>query len=117
MVIDFEDGFLIVAVIDFIETAVDQLLRHAFKFQVVPDFVAPPGFDIEFATDITSRKPFFVKEILPHQIKQDFFLRLRNQQKIPHLLLHFLVTPVLIAAVSGHFLFDFEESVGFVGQG
>ena len=117
MVIDFEVGFLIVAVINLIETAVDEFLRHTFKLEVVPDLVASPGFDVEFPADITSSEAFLIEIILAHQIQQNFFLRLRNQQKIPHLLLHFLVTPVLIAAVSGHFLFDFEESVGFVGQG
>ena len=117
MVIDFEDGFLIVAVIDFIETAVDEFLRHAFKLKVVQDLVASPGFDVEFPADITSSEAFFIQIILAHQVEENFFLRFRNQQEIPHLLLHFLVTTVLIAAVSGHFLFDFEESVGFVGQG
>ena len=117
MVIDFEDGFLIVAVIDFIETTVDQLLRNAFKFQVVPDFIAAPGFDVEFPADITSSEAFLIEIILAHQIQQNFFLGLRNQQEIPHLLFHFMMTAVLINAVVYHFLFDFEESVGFVGQG
>ena len=117
MVIDFEDGFLIVAVIDFIETAVDEFLRHAFKLKVVPYLVSAPGFDVEFPADITSRKTLLIEIILAHQIQQNFFLRLRNQQEIPHLLLYLLVTAVLVNAVVYHFLFDFQESVGFVGQG
>ena len=117
MVIDFEDGFLIVAVIDFIETTVDQLLRNAFKFQVVPDFIAAPGFDVEFPADITSSEAFLIEIILAHQVQENLLLRLRNQQKIPHLLLYLLVTAVLVNAVVYHFLFDFQESVGFVGQG
>ena len=117
LIIDFQDGFLIVAVINLIETAVDEFLRHTFKLKVVPDLVASPGFDVEFPADITSSEAFFIQIILAHQVEENFFLRFRNQQEIPHLLLHFLVTTVLIAAVSGHFLFDFEESVGFVGQG
>ena len=117
MVIDFEDGFLIVAVIDFIETAVDEFLRHAFKLKVVPDLVASPGFDVEFPADITSRKTLLIEIILAHQVEENFFLRLRNQQEIPHLLFYLLVTAVLVNAVVYHFLFDFQESVGFVGQG
>ena len=117
LVIDFEDGFLIVAVIDFIETAVDEFLRHAFKLKVVPYLVSAPGFDVEFPADITSSEAFLIEIILAHQIQQNFFLGLRNQQEIPHLLFHFMMTAVLINAVVYHFLFDFEESVGFVGQG
>ena len=117
MVIDFEDGFLIVAVIDFIETAVDEFLRHAFKLKVVPYLVSAPGFDVEFPADITSSEAFLIEIILAHQIQQNFFLGLRNQQEIPHLLLYLLVTAVLVNAVVYHFLFDFQESVGFVGQG
>ena len=114
LVIDFEDGFLIVAVIDFIETAVDEFLRHAFKLKVVQDLVASPGFDVEFPADITSRKTLLIEIILAHQVEENFFLRLRNQQEIPHLLFYLLVTAVLVNAVVYHFLFDFQESVGFV---
>ena len=117
LIIDFQDGFLIVAVINLIETAVDEFLRHTFKLEVVPDLVASPGFDIEFPADITSRKTLLIEIILAHQIQQNFFLRLRNQQEIPHLLFYLLVTAVLVNAVVYHFLFDFQESVGFVGQG
>ena len=117
LIIDFQDGFLIVAVINLIETAVDEFLRHTFKLKVVPDLVASPGFDVEFPADITSSEAFFIQIILAHQVEENLLLRLRNQQKIPHLLFYFLMTAVLINAVVYHFLFDFEESVGFVGQG
>ena len=117
LIIDFQDGFLIVAVIDFIETAVDEFLRHTFKLEVVPDLVASPGFNIEFPADIAAGKAFLVHVILLHQVEQDLFTRFRDQHKLAHLLLYLLVTAVLVNAVVYHFLFDFQESVGFVGQG
>lgn len=103
--------------INFIKTLVDQLFSDSFKFKMISDFISAPGFHIKFPADITPRKAFLIQVIFLHQKQKNLFLRFRNQQKIAHFLLYLLMTTVLVNTVVDKFLFDFEESIGFVIHG
>lgn len=105
---------IIILIINLIKTTVDQFFRNPLKLQMIPDLIASPGFHIKLPSNITAGKAFLIQIILPHQIKKNLLLSLWNQQIIPHLPLHLLMTTILINTIIHQLLLNFKKSIRFM---